>query len=182
MTIAAAAHSQEAIEVNTEPRLRIETNVGDFEIKLDRLRAPQTVENFLRYVAEDHYSGTIFHRVVQGFLAQAGGFTRDMTEKPTENSVPNESGNGLSNLRGTIAMARTNEPHSADSQFYINLADNIDLNPRPSRWGYAVFGEVTEGMEVVDQIGHTPTGARGAFDRAVPVEPIEIIRIVRLAE
>ena len=119
----------------------------------------------------------MFHRVVAGFIAQAGGYTADLNPKPTTGSVVNESGNGLSNLRGTVGFARANEPHSGTSQFYINLADNLDLNPRPTRWGYAVFGTVVEGMEVVDEIGHRPTGAGGPFDRSVPVDPVTIERI-----
>lgn len=176
-----ATVAQEAFELDTEPRVRVETNIGDFVITLDRIRAPLTVDNFLEYVGEGYYEGLIFHRVVSGFIAQAGGFTPDLQERPAERTVINESGNGLGNVRGSVAMARTNEPHSANSQFYINLVDNQQsLNPVPSRWGYAVFGEVTEGMEVVDQIGHTATGAGGPFDRSVPVEPIIIERIVRL--
>jgi cyclophilin family peptidyl-prolyl cis-trans isomerase len=128
------------------------------------------------------YAGTIFHRVVQGFVAQAGGYTPDMKLKPTTTTVFNEAGNGLSNLRGSVGMARSNEPHSGTSQFYVNLADNIDLNPRPTRWGYAVFGKVVEGMDVVDDIGHRPTGAGGPFDRSVPVEPILIERIELLRD
>jgi peptidyl-prolyl cis-trans isomerase A (cyclophilin A)/peptidyl-prolyl cis-trans isomerase B (cyclophilin B) len=124
----------------------------------------------------------IFHRVVQGFVAQTGGYTPDFTQKPTTGTVVNESGNGLSNLRGSVGFARTNEPHSGTSQFYINMADNIDLNPRPTRWGYAVFGKVVEGMQVVDDIGHRPTAGGGPFDRSVPVEPISIERIELLRE
>lgn len=172
--------AQEAFEVNNEPRVRVETTLGSFVIELDRVRAPLTVEHFLQYVNDGHYPGTIFHRVLGGFIAQAGGYTADFEEKPAERTVFNESGNGLSNMRGTVGMARTNEPHSATSQFYINLADNLDLNPRPTRWGYAVFGTVVEGMDVVDEIGHKPTGSGGPFDRSVPVEPIEIENIVLL--
>jgi cyclophilin family peptidyl-prolyl cis-trans isomerase len=186
VTLAAAsslALAQEAFDVDQQPRLRVETNVGDFIIQLDRLRAPLTVDNFLQYVNEGHFNGLIFHRVVQGFVAQAGGYTPDLQPRPAERTVVNESGNGLSNLRGTLGMARTGDPHSGNSQFYINLADNSQsLNPRPSRWGYAVFGEVIEGMEVVDSIGHTATGAGGEFDRSVPVEPIIISRMVRITE
>jgi cyclophilin family peptidyl-prolyl cis-trans isomerase len=159
------------------PRVRVVTNAGNFVIELDQARAPLTVEAFLKYVKQGFYSGVIFHRVVAGFIAQAGGYTQDMSQKPVTETVFNESGNGLSNLRGTVGFARTNEPHSGTSQFYINLADNIDLNPRPTRWGYAVFGKVVEGMEVVDDIGHRPTGAGGPFDRNVPVQPIVIDRI-----
>lgn len=172
----------EEAPVSTEPRVRVDTNLGSFVIELDRVRAPMTVEHFLNYVKADHYAGTIFHRVVGGFIAQAGGYTADLQLKPTEDSIINESGNGLSNLRGTVGMARTNAPHSATSQFYINLADNLDLNPRPTRWGYAVFGTVVEGMDVIDTIGDKPTGPGGEFDRAVPVETIEIENIVILNE
>ena len=183
MLIGTAAHAQEGFDVDPEPRVRVETNVGNFVIRLDRIRAPLTVENFLQYVAEGHYNGTIFHRVIPGFVAQGGGYTQDFQLRPAERTVVNESGNGLGNIRGTVGMARPSDPHSADAQFYINLADNSEsLNPRPSRWGYAVFGEVVEGMDVVDKIGNTATGAAGPFDRNVPVETIVINRIVRLAD
>jgi cyclophilin family peptidyl-prolyl cis-trans isomerase len=155
-------------------RVRVFTTAGSFVIELDRSRAPLTVEAFLGYVSKGFYNGTIFHRVVSGFIAQAGGYTADFTQKPATQTVFNESGNGLSNIRGTVGFARANEPHSGTSQFYVNLADNVDLNPRPTRWGYAVFGKVVEGMEVVDDIGHRPTGGGGPFDRSVPVEPITI--------
>jgi peptidyl-prolyl cis-trans isomerase A (cyclophilin A) len=177
-----SAEAQETFDVSNEPRVRIETTVGDFVIRLDRVRAPLTVEAFLSYVNAGHYAGTIFHRVVAGFVAQGGGYTKDFELKPAERTVFNESGNGLSNLRGTVGLARSNEAHSGTSQFYVNLADNLDLNPRPTRWGYAVFGTVVEGMEVVDEIGHRPTGAGGPFDRSVPVEPIEIENIVLLTD
>jgi cyclophilin family peptidyl-prolyl cis-trans isomerase len=175
--LAASGLAQETFQVSNQPRVRVYTTSGEFVIELDRARAPLTVEAFLAYVTNGFYAGTIFHRVVQGFVAQAGGYTVDMQLKETTGTIVNESGNGLSNLRGTVGFARSNEPHSATSQFYINLADNLDLNPRPTRWGYAVFGTVVEGMEVVDEIGHKPTGAGGPFDRSVPVEPIVIERI-----
>ena len=175
----AAAQELETIQ---EPRVGVVTNVGTFVLELDSDRAPLTVENFLAYAREGHYEGTIFHRVIQGFVAQAGGFTADLQEKPTSRMVINESGNGLSNLRGTVGLARTADPHTGTSQFYINLADNLDLNPRPTRWGYTVFGTVVEGMEVVDEIGHVPTGAAGVFDRNVPVETIVIERVELLFE
>jgi cyclophilin family peptidyl-prolyl cis-trans isomerase len=164
------------------PQVRVTTNVGSFVIELDPVRAPMTVANFLKYVDDGFYSGTIFHRVVAGFIAQGGGYTQDYQLKPTTETVPNESGNGLSNLRGTVGVARTNEPHSGTSQFYINLADNLELDPRPTRWGYAVFGKVVEGMDVVDDIGHRPTGAGGPFDRSVPVDPVIIEKVERLLE
>ena len=156
------------------PRVQITTTLGSFVMELNPERAPQTVEHFLQYVEEGHYVGTIFHRVIQGFIAQTGGFTENLQPKTMERSVSNESGNGLSNLRGTVGLARTNEPHSGNAQFYVNLADNLDLNPRPTRWGYTVFGTVVEGMEVVDEIGHRPTGAQGPFDRNVPAVAILI--------
>ena len=182
MLVPVLSQSQETFQLATEPQVRVFTTVGSFVIKLDRARAPLTVDAFLGYVTSGFYAGTIFHRVVQGFVAQAGGYTLDMQPKPTTATIVNESGNGLSNLRGTVGFARTNEPHSGTSQFYINLADNLDLNPRPTRWGYTVFGTVVEGMDVVDEIGHRPTGAGGPFDRSVPVEPITIERIELLRE
>ena len=173
----AAAQARRAGCARRSPRVRVVTTAGNFVIELDRTRAPMTVEAFLKYVNQGFYSGVIFHRVVAGFIAQAGGYTADMEQKPVTEAVINESGNGLSNLRGTVGFARSNDPHSGTSQFYVNLADNIDLNPRPTRWGYAVFGKVIEGMEVVDDIGHRPTAGGGPFDRNVPVEPIVIERI-----
>jgi cyclophilin family peptidyl-prolyl cis-trans isomerase len=141
------------------------------------------VQNFLQYVVEGHYDGTIFHRVVASFVAQGGGYLPDLSAKPAERTVANESGNGLSNLRGTIAMARQNDPHSAAAEFYFNLVDNgASLDPRPSRWGYAVFGRVIDGLDVMDRIGGTATAAGGEFDRGVPVETIVIERIVLLDE
>jgi cyclophilin family peptidyl-prolyl cis-trans isomerase len=176
----AAQEAQPAAE--GAARVRVVTTAGNFVIELDHNRAPRTVDAFLKYVREGFYSGVIFHRVVAGFIAQAGGYTPDMQPKPVTENVVNESGNGLSNLRGSVGFARSNEPHSGTSQFYINLADNVDLNPRPTRWGYAVFGKVIEGMEVVDDIGHRPTAGGGPFDRNVPVEPIVIQRIEIIAE
>jgi cyclophilin family peptidyl-prolyl cis-trans isomerase len=176
------ALTQGSSKSQDSPRVRVETTAGNFVIELDPIRAPLTVEAFLKFVKSGFYNGTIFHRVVQGFLAQAGGFTVDMKPKAVTGNIVNESGNGLSNLRGTVGMARSNEPHSATSQFYINLSDNADLDPRPTRWGYAVFGKVVEGMNVVDDIGHRPTGAGGPFDRNVPVEPIVINKIELLNE
>jgi cyclophilin family peptidyl-prolyl cis-trans isomerase len=181
--LAAAVHPANAQQsVVSDPRVRVVTTAGDFIIRLDANRAPLTVEAFLAAVDSGHYEGTIFHRVIAGFVAQAGGFTVDMVEKPTEGSVVNEAGNGLSNMRGTVGLARANDPHSGTTQFYVNLADNLDLNPRPTRWGYAVFGTIEEGMDVIDNIGHSPTSGSGPFDRNVPVTPIVIEQIERLAE
>ena len=165
-----------------DPRVNVVTTAGSFVIELDADRAPLTVENFLAYAQEGHYEGTIFHRVIQGFVAQAGGYTGDFQLKPTDRTVANESGNGLSNIRGSVGLARTADPHSGNAQFYINLVDNLDLNPRATRWGYVVFGRVVSGMEVVDEIGHVPTGPGGQFERNVPVENIVIQRVERIYE
>jgi cyclophilin family peptidyl-prolyl cis-trans isomerase len=176
------ALAQETLIVDDNVSVKIETTMGDIVVELNSIRAPETVQNFLQYVVDDHYDGTIFHRIATGFLIQGGGYLPDLSLKPAERTVFNESGNGLSNVRGTIAMARSNEPHAADSQFFINLVNNSNLNPMPTRWGYAVFGEVTEGMEVVDAIAAVPTGSAGEFDRDVPLEPIVIERITLLSE
>lgn len=180
---ASGASAQGTIEIADSATVRIETSMGTIVVELDAARAPLTVQNFLQYVVEGYYEGTIFHRVAASFIAQGGGYLPDLTEKPAERTVANEAGNGLSNLRGTIAMARKNDPHSAASQFYFNLVDNTgSLDPIPSRWGYAVFGKVTEGMDVMDRIGGVPTGGGGDFDRDVPIEPIVIERIVLVRE
>jgi cyclophilin family peptidyl-prolyl cis-trans isomerase len=157
-------------------QVKVETSAGDFVIQLDESRAPLTVANFLQYVNDGFYAGTIFHRVVNGFVIQGGGYTPDLVQKPPRPAVVNESGNGLSNRRGSVAMARTAEPHSADSQFYINLADNLALDSKPTRWGYAVFGEVVQGLEIVDDIGHRTTGSKGGMGD-VPLEPVVIKKI-----
>jgi len=183
LLVAPVSGAQEAVPgAGLGPQVRVHTNRGAFVVQLNPERAPMTVENFMTYVAEGHYDGTIFHRVILGFLAQAGGYTQNMQQKPVSRAVVNESGNGLSNTRGTVGLARTNEPHSGNAQFYINLVDNTELNPRPTRWGYAVFGEVVEGMEIVDEIGYTPTGAAGEFVEHVPVDPVVIERIEVLSE
>jgi cyclophilin family peptidyl-prolyl cis-trans isomerase len=159
-------------------QVRIETSAGNIVVQLEPERAPLTVSNFLRYVQEAFYDGSIFHRVVSGFIIQGGGYDQKLGSKPAHAPVPNESGNGLSNRRGTVAMARTADPHSADSQFFINLADNAVLDPKPTRWGYAVFGQVIEGMDVVDDIGHRATKEES---RDSPVEPVVIRRVVVLS-
>ena len=180
---ATGALAQGTIEITDSATVRIETSMGAIVVELDATRAPLTVQNFLQYVVEGYYDGTVFHRVAASFIAQGGGYLPDLTEKPAERTVPNEAGNGLSNVRGTIGMARKNDPHSAAAQFYFNLADNsASLDPRPSRWGYAVFGKVVEGLDVMNSIGGVPTGAGGEFDRDVPVEPIIIERIVLIRE
>ncbi|HEY5809133.1 MAG TPA: peptidylprolyl isomerase [Povalibacter sp.] len=164
-----------------EPQLvRVYTNLGSFVIELDSARAPLTVANFLTYVRAGHYNGTIFHRVIPNFIAQGGGYDGKYVEKPTQGSVPNESGNGLSNRRGTVGIARTADPHSANAQFYINLGDNPALDPQSSRWGYAVFGRIIEGMTIVDEIGSGATGADGPFDKDVPLKPVVIQKVEEL--
>ena len=142
-------------------------------VQLDAARAPLSVKNFLQYVQDGFYDGTIFHRVVNGFVIQGGGYARNLTVRKARSGIPNESGNGLTNHRGTLAMARTTDPHSADSQFFINLADNFSLDPKPTRWGYAVFGEVVEGMDVVDDIGHRATNRIGTLEE-LPVQTVTI--------
>ena len=164
------------------PRVALETDLGRIVIELDPERAPRTVDNFLRYVREGFYDGTVFHRVVPGFVIQGGGYTARLERKPTHGPVPNESDNGLSNRRGTVAMARTRDPDSATSQFFINLADNVFLDHRPPMArpsGYTVFGRVVEGMEVVDAIARRPTGPAGSFPQDVPRPPV-VIRSARL--
>lgn len=162
-TAAAAAES---------PQVVLETSKGTIVIELDADKAPQTVENFLGYVESGFYDGTSFHRVIPGFMVQGGGFTADLGHKPTRAPIQNESKNGLSNLRGTIAMARTNDPHSATAQFFINLVDNRNLDARGG-WGYAVFGKVVEGMDAVDAIAKVRTGPRNGMGD-VPIEAVVI--------
>lgn len=166
--------------IGAEPtQVKVETSAGDFVLQLDEVRAPLTVANFLKYVNDGFYDGTIFHRVVNGFVIQGGGYTPDMTLKPPRPGLVNESGNGLTNKRGSVAMARTAEPHSGDSQFYVNLADNLALDPKPTRWGYAVFGEVVQGLEIVDEIGHRVTGNKAGM-QDVPLEPVIIRKVTVL--
>lgn len=172
----ATVHAQSALPVAaTGPaQVRMTTTLGAFTVEVDPVRAPLSAANFLQYVRDGHYDGTIFHRVIGSFVVQGGGHLPDGSEKPTRPGVPNESGNGLSNRRGTLAMARIEAPHSGTAQFYINVTDNIALDPSPSRWGYAVFGRVVAGMDVVDRIASTATGARGPFTEDSPLEPILI--------
>jgi len=149
-------------------------------VELNSERAPLTVQHFLAYVEQGFYNGTIFHRVVPNFVIQGGGMDTDYKIKPAPLKVVNESGNGLTNARGTFGAARGSEPHSSDSQFYINLYDNAALDPNATRWGYCVFGKVIQGMDVVDKIGNVPTGAHGAIKEDVPLTPVVIERIERL--
>jgi len=158
----------------------ISTSKGDITLALDAEKAPKTVENFLRYVDEGFYNGTIFHRVIEGFMIQGGGLTPDMQKKATHDGIQNEARNGLKNVRGSIAMARTGDPHSATAQFFINHRDNDNLDyPSFDGWGYAVFGEVTGGMDVVDAIAATPTTFKSGR-KDVPAEPILIESITRI--
>ncbi len=152
------------------PRIKFETSQGDFVVEVDTVRAPLTAENFLRYVRDGAYDGTVFHRVIANFVVQGGGYDERLTERTPRGPIPNESGNGLSNRRGTLGLAREDSPHSGSSQFYINLVDNPALDPMPSRWGYTVFGRVVQGMDVVDKIGYLRTEAVANFGPDVPVE------------
>ena len=154
----------------------LETTLGNIEITLDPEKAPLSSENFLAYVDSGHYDGTIFHRVISGFMIQGGGFDASMAQKATKGPIKNEFGNGLTNQRGTIAMARTNDPHSATSQFFINTVDNAFLNNPP---GYAVFGKVTAGMDVVDKIAAVKTGRKGPFSQDAPQETVKITKARR---
>ena len=184
--VAVSIHAQEPSEAEEPkdpfPRVRVETTAGAFTLELFALEAPLTVAQFLRLTASRFYEGAIFHRVVKDFVIQGGGWSVDFQERAIDETLPNESGNGRSNLRGTIAMARTGDPHSAKNQFYINLQDNVPLNPRPGRWGYAVFGRVVSGMEVVDEIGNRATGPGGNFDQDVPAAPVIIERVLRVTQ
>ncbi|WP_442598257.1 peptidylprolyl isomerase [Parapusillimonas sp. JC17] len=162
--------------MSTTPRVNLQTNQGAILIELDAEKAPKTVENFLTYVKEGFYDGTVFHRVINNFMIQGGGFEVGMKQKQTHAPVENEANNGLKNNRYTLAMARTADPHSATAQFFINVADNDFLNftsPTPNGWGYAVFGKVVEGTEIVDKIKTTKTGNKG-FHQDVPTEDIVI--------
>jgi cyclophilin family peptidyl-prolyl cis-trans isomerase len=172
--------AQAADKIPAHPHVLIETTMGDIKLELDGKAAPLTVAHFIGLVDSGFYDGLIFHRVIPGFMAQTGGYTPSLTLKEDDNTVPNESGNGMSNMRGTVAMARTNDPHSANSQFFINVADNNRLDPGNNRWGYAVFGYVIEGMEVVDEIVSVDTGPQGKLRSDVPVVPIVIKKMSQI--
>jgi cyclophilin family peptidyl-prolyl cis-trans isomerase len=159
-------------QVPAHPYIKFETSEGDIIVELDGRRAPITVANFLELVDSGYFDGTIFHRVIPDFMIQGGGYTPGLKLKETDENIVNESGNGLRNLRGTIAMARTNDPHSANAQFFINLKTNSSLDPSPDHWGYTVFGDVISGMDVVDKIAAVPTGSQGNLSRDVPQIPI----------
>jgi len=171
--------------VPAHPHIEVVTTEGTFKLELDGKAAPLTVTNFLKLVDSGFYDGTLFHRIIPDFMAQGGGYTPGFKEKKSTNTVPNESGNGLSNLRGTIAMARSGDPHSADSQFFINVANNVaNLDPVKhtvrGRWGYTVFGFVIEGMEVVDAIVNAESATNGPGGAPAPVVPIVIKKMSRV--
>ena len=159
--------------------IRFETSLGDFTIELFEKDAPESVANFTRYLVEGFFDGTIFHRIVPGFVIQGGGFTEDMTQKKTKPPVKNEADNGLKNKRGTLSMARTNDINSATSQFFVNLKDNDFLDHSRGNFGYAVFAKVTEGMDVVDKIAAVETGRKRGFDD-VPVEAVTMKSVKRV--
>jgi peptidyl-prolyl cis-trans isomerase B (cyclophilin B) len=163
--------------------VELTTSAGVIRLELDDAKAPQSVANFLAYVNKGHYDGTVFHRVIKGFMVQGGGMTPDMKQKPTDAPIQNEASNGLKNDKYTVAMARTNAPHSATAQFFINTKDNGFLNftsESPSGWGYAVFGKVVAGQDVVDTIEKVRTGSKGFHDD-VPLEPVTIEKAVEIA-
>jgi len=161
--------------------VRFETSLGDFVLELFPAEAPVTVENFLQYVDDGHFEGTVFHRVIPGFVIQGGGMTEDMSQKATRAPIANEATNGLRNLRGTLSMARTNDVNSATSQFFVNLVDNAFLDHQgPRNYGYAVFAKVVEGMDVVDKIAAVQTGRRRGHDD-VPLEPV-VVKAARRVE
>ena len=181
LMLAACGPSDDAMEMEQRgTHVTIMTSQGDITLRLFADEAPVTVENFLNYVDSGHYGGTIFHRVIAGFMIQGGGFTANMVQKSTNAPIRNESDNGLSNKRGTIAMARTSNPDSATSQFYINHADNPNLDATPNRAGYAVFGEVVEGMAVVDAIASVKVGNASGHQK-VPLQTVAIRDVVRLS-
>lgn len=164
-----------AVRAEETTQVRVLTNVGEFVIEVRPERAPLTAPNFLRYVKEGFYTNTLIHRVVPNFVIQGGGHdATTLALKPTHDNIVNEAGNGLQNKRGTVGLARTPAPHSGNAEFYVNLVDNPDLDPVPTRWGYAVFGRVVQGMDVIDRIGETPTGAVGQFKQDAPLKSVII--------
>lgn len=180
-TVETPATQEPTTNQEINPVVIIKTSKGDIKVELFQDKAPATVKNFLQYVDDKHYSGTIFHRVIDGFMVQGGGFTKDFSQKPNRAPIKNEASNGLKNEKGTLAMARTSDVDSATSQFFINIADNVFLDhksPTPQGFGYCVFGKVTEGMDVVDKIRGVKTTTRGPYEN-VPVEAVEIIEITK---
>ncbi len=186
LTLAAAAIFGLVTAAQAGTQVRLNTSMGPITLELADEKAPKSVENFLAYARDGFYNGTIFHRVIDGFMIQGGGFTPDFQQKPTRPPVPNEANNGLRNRRGTVAMARTSDPHSATAQFFINVKDNDFLDhraPTPQGWGYTVFGQVVDGMAVVDKIRQIPTGTGGPGGRFsdVPTTPVIIESVTLLA-
>ncbi len=177
----AEATPRAAASSPTVPKVLVVTSMGNFTIELNAERAPLTVAHFLKYVDQGHYSGTLFHRVVANFVVQGGGFDTNSNPVPAPAKVVNESGNGLTNQRGSVGMARSQDPHGGDAQFYVDLYDNEALDPNKTRWGYAVFGKVVQGMDVVDKIGNVATGSHGLFKEDAPLKPVVIERIERVA-
>lgn len=176
MGASALPFAAQAADTNAMPKVRLTTSLGDVVIELNPAKAPKSVENFLQYVREKHYDGTVFHRVMDNFMIQGGGFTADLQQKATRGPVPLEASNGLKNDRGTIAMARTANPNSATAQFFINVVNNDMLNaPSPDGYGYTVFGKVIDGMGVVDKIKTVPVGNQGPHQN-VPTQPVTILK------
>lgn len=177
--VALATTALSALAAN--PMVELKTNQGEIVVEVFADKAPKSAENFVQYVKDGHYNGTVFHRVIDGFMIQGGGFDADMKQKSTRSPIENEAKNGLKNERGTLAMARTADPHSASSQFFINLVPNTFLDyPSRDGWGYAVFGKVVKGMDVVDKISKVATGNRG-FHQNVPVEAV-VVESARVLE
>lgn len=189
VSLAHAAEAPKSDEAKSEaakpatappPQVEVFTSMGNFVIELNPERAPLTVAQFLKYVDQGFYSGTIFHRAIPNFIIQGGGYDGDYKLKGNPSKVVNESGNGLTNQRGAVGLARPPEPHDGDVQFYVNLNDNAALDPNPARWGYAVFGKVVQGMDVVDRIGSVATGAKGPFKENAPLKNVTIEKIERV--
>ena len=178
---AEAAPAADAAKAPVASKVLIKTSAGDMTVELYPDKSPKSVENFLTYVNSGFYDGTIFHRVIDNFMIQGGGFTRELRQKPTRPAIPNEAKNGLSNTRGTLAMARTGDPNSATAQFFINVVDNPRLDftseANAATWGYTVFGKVVAGLDVVDKIKAVPTGPQGPFKSDVPTTPVVIEKI-----
>jgi cyclophilin family peptidyl-prolyl cis-trans isomerase len=178
---AADAPPAAAAKAAAPVQVQVVTSLGSFTIELNAERSPLTVAQFLKYVDQGFYSGTVFHRVIPNFVVQGGGFDTSYKLKGTPTRVVNESGNGLPNVRGAVGLARPQDPHGGDCQFYVNLFDNTALDPNQTRWGYAVFGKIVQGMEVVDQIGNVPTGSKGPFKEDAPLKAVVIEKIERIA-
>jgi len=177
---ASAPATSKPAQPAANPEVQVVTSLGNFTIELNPERAPLTVAQFLKYVDQGYYSGTIFHRAIANFVIQGGGYDVNFKLKGTPTKVVNESGNGLTNQRSTVGLARPAEPHEGDVQFYVNLADNAALDPNQARWGYTVFGKIVQGMDVVDRIGNVATGPKGPFKEDAPLQTVVIERIERV--